>query len=491
MLITKFKELFLKVKNYRSIRRIRKSKYFDENYYLNKNIDVKNSGIDPASHYFYYGWKENRNPSMEFNTTKLLLTHPEISKQNKNPILFVLEHHLEDELKIKTSINDLISCYFREDQPLKTLPVERESPRINIVYNGFDKGCFFGGKATALILAVKFAQKYDYELRIISQNPERQIFNEFLELFDIDYSGEVSFHSTESGKYLEIGKEDHFICTMWTNADSVLNTDTITGRVFYIMQEVETFFYDHGDYHLRCFNTLTDESLIPIVNTKLLYDYFSSHGYNNVKNNGTYFEPAFSDKLLSPSKQSFTKKKRYKLFFYARPSHQRNLFYFGLDILNKVFLQGFLDPKEWEVYMAGDEQMGDFMFDSKVKTHALGVIKWKDYCEFASTVDLCYSMIYTPHPSYPPFDFVKSGAVVMTNKYANKQDLFKYSKNIVSAELNEKDMLEKFSEAIKLVKDPTRRKKNYESSNISDSWDKSFKEILPFMFDKIEGKRDV
>jgi hypothetical protein len=485
------KELLLKVKNSSEIKRIKKSKYFDEDYYLRQNADVRNSGMDAASHYFYYGWKENRNPSENFNTTKLLLEHPEIYKSVKNPILYVIDHHLEDELKSKIPVDILTSSYFRESQPLKTLPIESQNPRINVVYNGFDRGCFFGGKATALILAVKFAQKYNYELRIISQNPERQIFNEFLELFDIDYSGEVTFHSIESGKYLEIGKNDHFICTMWTNADSVINTKTITGKVFYIMQEVETFFYDHGDYHLRCFNTLTDNSLIPIVNTKLLYDYFSSHGYSNVKNNGIYFEPAFPDKLLSPSSQSFKKKKKYKLFFYARPSHQRNLFYFGLDILNKAFLHGVLDPREWEVYFAGDERMSDFEFNSKVKTKALGVMKWKDYCDFASTIDLCYSLIYTPHPSYPPFDFVKSGAVVMTNKYANKKDLFKYSKNIICAELNEKDMLDKFPEAIELVKDTIRREKNFKDSKINESWDESFKEVLPFMYDKIEGNKNV
>ena len=491
MLITKCKGLFLKVKNHKSIQRIRESKYFDEDYYLQQNIDVKNAGIDPVSHYFYYGWEENRNPSKDFNTKELLLSHPEIYVSNKNPILYVLDHHLEDELKSQVSVNSLINSYFRESQSLKTFPVKSENSRINIVYNGFNKECFFGGKATALILAVKFAQKYNYELRIISQNPERQIFNEFLELFDIAFDGEVSFHSTESGQNLEVSKKDHFICTMWSNADSVLNTKTITGKIFYMMQEVETFFYDHGDYHLRCFNTLTSDSLIPIVNTKLLHDYFIAQGYNNVKDNGIYFEPAFSKRLLSPSKDSFKRKAKYKLFFYARPSHQRNLFYFGLDILNKAFLQGILDAKEWEVYLAGDDKVENFAFDSKVKIQTLGVMGWKDYYNFASTVDLCYSMIYTPHPSYPPFDFVKSGAVVMTNKYANKQDLFKYSKNIISAELNEKDMLEKFSEAIKLVKDTIRRKKNYESSNINDSWDKSFNEILPFMFDKIEEDRDV
>jgi hypothetical protein len=277
---------------------------------------------------------------------------------------------------------------------------------------------------------------------------------------------------------------------MWTTADSVLNTEAIQGKIFYVMQEVETFFYDHGDYHLRCYNTLTSERLIPIVNSELLYDYFLAHGYDNV-NNGIYFEPAFSRDLFSPSEESFKRKDKYKFFFYARPLHQRNLFYFGLQVLNQAFLKGILKEDEWEVYLAGDSRTPKFKFDNDVKVNDMGIMKWEEYCEFASQIDLCYSMIYTPHPSYPPFDFVRSGAVVLTNKYANKEDLHKYSKNIISADLKKEDMLDKLKEAIRLTKNHELRKKNFENSNINESWDDSFEEVLPFMEDKIRERKNV
>jgi hypothetical protein len=257
------------------------------------------------------------------------------------------------------------------------------------------------------------------------------------------------------------------------------------------MQEVETFFYDHGDYHLRCYKTLTSDSLIPIVNSKELYDYLADHGYDNVKNRGIFFSPAFSGELLKPSENSFEKKSKYKLFFYARPSHQRNLFYFGIDILNKAFLKGVLDSKEWEVYLAGDKTVCDLEFDSNVKVKRLGLMSWEDYSKMASKIDLCYSMIYTPHTSYPPLDFASSGSVVLTNRYQNKQDLHNYSKNIISAELNEEDMLKKFKEASLLVKDVKQREKNYKENNINDSWDDAFKDVLPFMEEKIRGIKDV
>ena len=48
------------------IKKIKTSKYFDEEYYLSQNADVKASGIDPATHFHLYGWKEGRNPSSHF-----------------------------------------------------------------------------------------------------------------------------------------------------------------------------------------------------------------------------------------------------------------------------------------------------------------------------------------------------------------------------------------------------------------------------------------
>ena len=41
---------------------------FDRDYYLSMYEDVRKAGIDPFLHYTQYGWRENRNPSPEFDT---------------------------------------------------------------------------------------------------------------------------------------------------------------------------------------------------------------------------------------------------------------------------------------------------------------------------------------------------------------------------------------------------------------------------------------
>ncbi len=475
-----------KLSDMRNLWIVKNSPYFDKQYYLEKNPDVASSGVDPIKHYYYSGWKEGRNPSAQFNTDAYIGANYKFNI-TINPIVHYMRFGQYDSriigprTKLKKSVTDLLNAHFNESIPFKTIPVTRDKIRLNIVYNGFDKGCFFGGKATALILAIQFVDAYGYDLRIIAQNPEETVFYQFLELFHLEKPQKVEFFATDTNQRLEISEQDHFLCTMWSNADAVLHTPEITGKIFYIMQEVETFFYDHGDNHLRCYNTLTDDRLIPIVNSKLLYDYLCKNGYNNVVKNGIYFEPVFLKELLQPSKTSFAKKEKYNLFYYARPSHQRNIFYFGLENLNEAFLTGKLDPDEWIVYTAGDKSVPDFCFDVDVEIKKLGVMDWKEYCKFASTVDLCYSMIYTPHPSYPPLDTTTAGAVCVTNRYANKQDLSNYSKNIITANLNKKDMIDALESGATLAKNSTLRKKNWQEEHTSGTWDVAFKESIKHM----------
>jgi len=53
---------------FESYKEILLEKYFDNDYYLDHNDDIKIEGLDPIEHYKIFGWKENRNPSREFET---------------------------------------------------------------------------------------------------------------------------------------------------------------------------------------------------------------------------------------------------------------------------------------------------------------------------------------------------------------------------------------------------------------------------------------
>jgi hypothetical protein len=48
------------------IRRLRRSKVFDENYYITKYPDVKRSGLKPEKHFLLYGFNEGRYPNCDW-----------------------------------------------------------------------------------------------------------------------------------------------------------------------------------------------------------------------------------------------------------------------------------------------------------------------------------------------------------------------------------------------------------------------------------------
>ncbi|URN99825.1 hypothetical protein NB069_02765 [Leclercia adecarboxylata] len=73
-----------------TIKLIRESKYFDAEWYLSKNPDVKKSGIDPARHYLLFGGFENRDPSIKFSNELYLKLHPDVKEKGINP----LEHYI-------------------------------------------------------------------------------------------------------------------------------------------------------------------------------------------------------------------------------------------------------------------------------------------------------------------------------------------------------------------------------------------------------------
>ncbi len=75
-----------------SIRRIRLSHLFDEKFYRERNHDVKNAGIDPATHYYIFGWNEHRDPSKKFSTHIYLENNPDVAAAGINPLLHYIKY---------------------------------------------------------------------------------------------------------------------------------------------------------------------------------------------------------------------------------------------------------------------------------------------------------------------------------------------------------------------------------------------------------------
>jgi hypothetical protein len=163
--------------------------------------------------------------------------------------------------------------------------------------------------------------------------------------------------------------------------------------------------------------------------------------------------------------------------FYARPNNPRNLFYFGLEVIETALVSGAISLDQWDIVLVG-KAIPPVVFAGGYMPKRIENLSWAEYAAFAGGVDLGLCLMSTPHPSYPPLDLAASGAVVVTNRYGNKVDMDRYSRNILCAALEVETMVAAISDGVKLATDVERRTANHQETAILSDWHKSFAEIL-------------
>ena len=135
------------------IRRIRQSPLFDADFYAERNPDVVAAGVDLAKHYALSGWKEHRNPSVEFSTRRYLQANPDVAAAGINPLLHYIDrgkaegrqiHYVEEEAQIEAI---RASGLFDADYYFATYPDIQ--PQIDPVRHYFEHGWHEGRNPSA------------------------------------------------------------------------------------------------------------------------------------------------------------------------------------------------------------------------------------------------------------------------------------------------------------------------------------------------------
>ncbi|RYU14496.1 hypothetical protein [Nocardioides iriomotensis] len=70
---------------------LRQSLYFWPGWYLRKNLDVAEAGIEPALHFLRNGYREDRDPSPNFVLRRYLRSHSDLEGASVNPLVHALE----------------------------------------------------------------------------------------------------------------------------------------------------------------------------------------------------------------------------------------------------------------------------------------------------------------------------------------------------------------------------------------------------------------
>jgi len=83
--------------------------FFDEEYYVEQNRDIKDAGIDPLEHYILYGWKEFRNPTPWFDINFYLETYPDIKEIQIDPFLHYIQYGKDEGRKASSNESSLVA----------------------------------------------------------------------------------------------------------------------------------------------------------------------------------------------------------------------------------------------------------------------------------------------------------------------------------------------------------------------------------------------
>jgi hypothetical protein len=469
--------------------------FFDTDWYLTRYKDVANAQINPLRHYIERGASEGREPNPSFDSKIYRQRHPTVDAEKINPLVhYILVGRSEESQSTVQStavepaasivkVFELSRQHFAGLRRLRVYMVPRMPPRVTMITDSINSGYLFGGVATAMIFSALLARQFGIRLRIITRH-ERPLEDNFAHILGssgISWCGNVDFlysSLSEDAPHVDIGPAEIFVTTSWWTTFAVSHT-VAPERLVYLMQEDERMFYPFGDERLLCEETLKSRALTFVINSQMLYEHLSASGMNFLRDNGIWFEPSFPIAHFHMNQESMPIR-RSNFLFYARPNNLRNLFYRGIEAIDRAIERNILSPEVWDIHLVGKD-LYRMSFHRGVEPALHQNLEWADYSTLIRETDLGLSLMYSPHPSYPPLDLAASGAVAVTNKYGGKKTLAAYSKNIICVDSDIDSLVEGIKCGVELVGNRDARLANYHSSGLQRDWYTSLARALEFV----------
>ncbi|KNC50261.1 uncharacterized protein AMSG_11977 [Thecamonas trahens ATCC 50062] len=326
-----------------------------------------------------------------------------------------------------------------------------QPPRLNILVMGFDFNSFYGGmigisqfalRAARLGLAVRWVNLGDAP----SVPDMAAALQSFPGLEELTSTIEFGFHADRSTPLLA-SPADVFVATQFLSAHvaAALHASPLLAspHFVYFIQDIESTFFAHGTMH-----ALADASYAfdhrALFSYGFLRDYFAAMSLgvfapDTAPATGKYVayqfpvKPAGTPTAMQLKRTPGTKR---KLLFYARPeAHaQRNMFELGMMALSAVIASGDFNVDEWEFHGIGSKTARPHCGLPRGACLTILPRTAPDaYLELLASYDVGLSLMLSPHPSIPPFDFAAAGLVTVTNTYTAKSraSLLAISSNLI------------------------------------------------------------
>lgn len=371
-------------------------------------------------------------------------------------------------------------------KPLGVFTVPGGPPRVSMVTDSINEGSLFGGVATALIFTALLARRTGRTLRIVTRTQAAEAGNvaAVFRAHGIDWDRNVEFafaDERDDANEIDVHEGELFVTTSWWTTASTRQS-VPTDRILYILQEDERMFYSFEDKRLACTEVISDPRIRKVVNSELLHRFLRADGI--VDEDTPFFEPAFPERIYHPEPRAPGEKRNF--FFYARPNNARNLFERGVAAIEAAIDRGILDTQEWDIHFVGKD-LQPMTLSSGVEPILLQNMAWEDYAAYVRSVDLALSLMYTPHPSYPPLDVAACGGVAVTNRFGIKTDLSRYSGSILCVESDLESLVEGLRQGVARAADQDGRERSLETAGLGRNWTKSFDPVLA----RLEGTLDL
>lgn len=399
--------------------------------------------------------------------------------QIQRPIVQVIKRRKRDQRL--HSVAALTGRALNDLRPLRTIDNPTLSPRIVLLIDSIVPEQLMGGAGTALLLAVALARARDRPLCIVTRQQRHDLpaLRTLLALQEFAYEGTIEvrhFTGAVGEPPVPLGPHDLVLTTSWWSTWSARHA-VPPERIVYLLQEDERMFYPGGDEQLLCDEVLADTQVRYVVNTELLLTHFRESGTPGPATNGIAFEPAFPAAIYHPIAHDG----RLNLFFYARPNHPRNLFLRGIATLERAFAEGIFPADRWDVHFFGVDVPRVDLGGRLIHYH--DTVPWSDYARLVRTADLGLSLMYTPHPSYPPLDLAASGAIVVTNRFGPKGRETHYCDNILYAPTSVDDLVDALRIGALRAQNMVMRNAAHERATLKRDWHASFAPVIAALAD--------
>ena len=297
---------------------------------------------------------------------------------------------------------------------------------------------------------------------------------------------EFVYNARSSLTTLTLHPKDIFVATLYYTAQLAHFTAKSHGflqkNFIYFIQDFEPIFFPHGSDFIHAHESY-EFPHFPIISTDFLHVWFREKKYGLYK----HIDSSTADQLSFAAQPAIKRWKQLNksdfaapnrtrvLISYARKHADRNAYALLIDSLSVAVCEGIFKGdwrfiglgslQDYKIYL-GTHCGKRVLFDIKVN------IPEPEYLQLVRKGDIGVSLMISPHPSLPPFDFAAAGLISVTNSFYTKtKEMFEsISQNFVVTEPYVSDIVKGLAVAVNRSEDIDARQRNADAFQWETHW---------------------